>query len=251
MSSTATIATMGFVVIAILISLRLHMKLEKDIIIGTMRAMLQLIAIGYVLHFVFASQHWAFIILMLLIMVTVASLNSAKRGKGIPRVFWRIFFTISTVLSFTIGFMLLFDMVEPTPRYLIPISGMITGNSMVVASLLLNQMKQRSNAMREEMMVALTFGATTRQASERLTKEAIRSGMIPIIDSLKTVGLVQLPGMMTGLIIGGANPIEAVRYQLLIMFSFTAASALTSMMLGFLIYPTLFNKAQQLKGWSN
>jgi putative ABC transport system permease protein len=249
MSYTATIATMGFVVIALLISLRLHMKLEKDIIIGTIRATLQLIAIGYVLHFVFASQHWAFILLMLFIMVTVASLNSAKRGKGIPLVFWRIFITISIVLTLTLGFMLLFDMIEPTPRYVIPISGMITGNSMVVASLLLNQMKQRSSAMKEEIIVALTFGATTRQASERLTKDAIRNGMIPIIDSLKTVGLVQLPGMMTGLIIGGANPIEAVRYQLLIMFSFTAASALTSMMLGYFIYPTLFNKAQQFKGW--
>lgn len=249
MSLTATIATLGFVLIAILISLRLKIKLERDILIGTIRAAIQLVAIGYVLQFIFASNDWIFILLMLLIMVTVASLNSAKRGKGIPFVFWRIFITISMVLGITLGFMFLFGMVQSSPRYIIPISGMITGNSMVVASLLLNQMKQRSASMREEILVSLTFGATARQASERLTKDAIRSGMIPIIDSLKTVGLVQLPGMMTGLIIGGASPIEAVRYQLLIMFSFTSASALTSMALGYLIYPTLFNKAQQFIDW--
>lgn len=249
MTLTATAATLGFVLIAMLISLRLKMKLEKDMIIGTIRATIQLIVIGYVLHFVFESHQLIFILLMLLIMVTVASLNSAKRGKGIPYVFWRIFFTIGTVLAISMGLMLLFGMVQPSPRYIIPISGMITGNCMVVSSLLLNQMKQRAASMREEILVALTFGATARQASERLTKEAIRAGMIPIIDSLKTVGLVQLPGMMTGLIIGGANPIEAVRYQLLIMFSFTSASALTSMALGFLIYPALFNRAHQYKGW--
>jgi putative ABC transport system permease protein len=103
--------------------------------------------------------------------------------------------------------------------------------------------------MREEILVALSLGATSRQASERLTREAIRAGMIPIIDSMKTVGLVQLPGMMTGLIIAGTSPIEAVRYQLLIMFSFTAASALTSIILGFLVYPTLFTRAHQYIGW--
>jgi putative ABC transport system permease protein len=132
---------------------------------------------------------------------------------------------------------------------LIPVSGMVIGNSMVVSSLLLNRMKELSESMREEILVSLSLGASSRQASSHLLKRAIRSGMIPTIDSLKTVGLVQLPGMMTGLIIAGANPIEAVRYQLLIMFSFTASSALTSILLGFLVYPTLFTPAHQWIGW--
>ncbi len=91
--------------------------------------------------------------------------------------------------------------------------------------------------MREEILVALSLGATGAQASRRATYRAIRAGMIPKIDSLKTVGLVQLPGMMTGLIIAGTSPLIAVRYQLLIMYSITASSALVSIILGMLVRP--------------
>ncbi|AMA72439.1 MULTISPECIES: ABC transporter permease [Aneurinibacillus] len=249
MSILATIMTVSFVFIAILLSLQLRLKLERDMFIGTIRAIIQLVAVGYVLEFVFSSRHWAFIACMLFMMVLVAAHNSAKRGKGVPHVFARIFFTISVVTGFTIGMMLALDLIHWEPKSIIPISGMVIGNCMIVSSLLLNQMRERAESMREEILVALSLGATSRQASERMTRQAIRAGMIPVIDSMKTIGLVQLPGMMTGLIIAGTSPIEAVRYQLLIMFSFTAASALTSIILGFLVYPTLFNRNHQYIGW--
>ncbi len=249
MSTLATVATIGFVLIAMLLSLRLKLQLEGDMLLSTIRAIVQLLAIGYVLEFVFSSNHPLFIICILLIMLVVAAQNSAKRGQGVPYVFLRVLFTISLVSALTIGMMLAFGMLQWKPQAVIPISGMIIGNCMIVSSLLLNQMRERSASMREEILVALSLGATSRQASERLTRDAIRAGMIPIIDAMKTVGLVQLPGMMTGLIIAGTSPIEAVRYQLLIMFSYTAASALTSIILGFLIYPTLFTRAHQYIGW--
>jgi putative ABC transport system permease protein len=249
MSTVATLATVGFVFIAMLLSLRLRLGLERDMFTGTIRAIIQLVAVGYVLEFIFTSRHPLFIGCMLLIMVFVAARNSAKRGRGVPHVFARIFFTIAAVTAVTMGTMLGLDMIKWEPKSIIPVSGMVIGNCMVVSSLLLNQMRERSASMREEILVALSLGATSRQASERMTREAIRAGMIPIIDSMKTVGLVQLPGMMTGLIIAGTSPIEAVRYQLLIMFSFTAASALTSIILGFLVYPTLFTRAHQYIGW--
>ncbi|GEN35536.1 ABC transporter permease [Aneurinibacillus danicus] len=249
MSIVTTLATTGFVFIAMLLSLRLRLGLERDMFTGTIRAMIQLVAVGYVLEFIFTSRHPLFIGCMLLVMVFVAARSSAKRGRGVPHVFARIFFTIAAVTAVTIGTMLGLDMIKWEPKSIIPVSGMVIGNCMIVSSLLLNQMRERSASMREEILVALSLGATSRQASERLTREAIRAGMIPIIDSMKTVGLVQLPGMMTGLIIAGTSPIEAVRYQLLIMFSFTAASALTSIILGFLVYPTLFTRAHQYIGW--
>jgi putative ABC transport system permease protein len=249
MTWTATVTTLGFVLISMFVSLWLRLKLERDLIIGTIRATIQLISIGYVLHFIFTSNHWYWIGLILLVMITVASHNAAARGKGIPWIFWRIFFAIFVVASFTLLMMVFLHLIQAKPQVLIPISGMVVGNSMVVSSLVLNQMRQQSEQMREEILVALSLGATSRQASMRLTKEAIRSGTIPMIDSLKTVGLVQLPGMMTGLIIAGTNPIEAVRYQLLIMFSFTASATLTSILLGLFVYPTLFNRAHQFIGW--
>ncbi|WP_027417816.1 ABC transporter permease [Aneurinibacillus terranovensis] len=249
MSVTDTFITVGFVFIAMAISLRLHLQLERDLLIGTVRAAIQLVAVGYVLSFVFSAHNALFILLMLLVMVLVAARNSATRGKGIPYIFWRIFFVIGFVTAVTMGLMLVLHLVKPQPQSIIPISGMIIGNAMVVSSLLLNQMKQRAESMQQEILVALSLGATSHQASERMNVESIKAGMIPTIDSLKTVGLVQLPGMMTGLIIGGTSPVTAVRYQLLIMFSFTAAAALTSILLGFLIYPALFTRAHQFLGW--
>ncbi|MBA4542228.1 MULTISPECIES: iron export ABC transporter permease subunit FetB [Thermoactinomyces] len=249
MTWTATVTTLGFILISMFVSLWLRLKLERDLIIGTIRATIQLISIGYVLHFIFTSNHWYWIGLVLLVMITVASQNAAARGKGIPWIFCRIFLTIFIVAGFTLLMMLFLHLIQAKPQVLIPISGMIVGNSMVVSSLVLNQMRQQAEQMREDILVALSLGATSRQASMRLTREAIRSGTIPIVDSLKTVGLVQLPGMMTGLIIAGTNPIEAVRYQLLIMFSFTASATLTSILMGLFVYPTLFNRAHQFIGW--
>lgn len=249
MTATATVFTLAFVLVAMGFSLWLRLGLERDLVIGTIRAAVQLIAVGYVLHFIFSRQSAYWVFLMWTVMIVVAARNSATRGKGIPRIFLRIFFTLSVVTGFTLLMMVWLKLIPVKAQVLIPVSGMVIGNSMVVSSLLLNRMKELSESMREEILVSLSLGASSRQASSHLLKRAIRSGMIPTIDSLKTVGLVQLPGMMTGLIIAGANPIEAVRYQLLIMFSFTASSALTSILLGFLVYPTLFTPAHQWIGW--
>jgi putative ABC transport system permease protein len=249
MSVWATTATLVFILIAMIISLWLRLGLEKDLLIGTIRASVQLLAVGYILHFVFESKNWVYMILMTGVMILVASHNSASRGKGIPWIFGRVFFAIVAVSFFTLTMMIVLHLIPFRPQTFIPISGMVVGNAMVVSSLLLNRMKENAHSMREEILVALSLGATSAQASRRMTYQAIRSGMIPMIDSLKTVGLVQLPGMMTGLIIAGTNPVEAVRYQLLIMFSFTASSALTSILLGMLVYPTLFNREHQYVGW--
>ena len=110
---------------------------------------------------------------------------------------------------------------------------MIIGNSMVASALTLNRIKAELENRREEIQVLLGLGATARQASGTSLQAAVKSAMIPTIDSMKTVGLVQLPGMMTGLIIGGATPVEAVKYQILVLFMLTTAVSLTAMTVGF------------------
>ncbi|SDW91866.1 putative ABC transport system permease protein [Marininema mesophilum] len=249
MSGTATLFTIGFIFIAMIISLWQKLGLEKDLIIATVRATVQLSVIGFVLRYIFTADRWEYILLMIAISVVVASRNSARRGKGIPQIWIKVFLTIGLVVSFTLGMMLLLEMVKFEAKTIIPISGMLVGNAMVVSSLLLNRLKDNAESMREEILVALSLGANRVQASKRMLISAIRGGMIPIIDSTKTVGLVQLPGMMTGLIIAGTDPVAAVRYQLLVMFSFTASSALVSIFLGMLVVPTLFNQAHQFVGW--
>lgn len=232
--------TLIFILITMFLSLRQKLGLEKDIAIGTVRAAIQLFAVGYVLDYVFRTKHPAFILLILLVMITVAAENARKRGKGLKGVFWRIVIAIATTELVTMGLLLLLGMVQPEPRYIIPLSGMIIGNAMVVSGLYLNQMRREVEASRGEIEALLSLGATVRQSVQDSLKRSVKASMIPSIDGMKTVGLVQLPGMMTGMIVAGASPLEAVRYQILIMFSFSASAALTSILLALISYRMWF-----------
>ncbi len=247
MSILALWLTLLFVLVTMLLSLWQKLRLEKDILIAAMRTAVQLLAIGYILQFIFDQEHMLFIILILVVMITVAAWNAASRGKELRGLFWRVLSTIALTQGFTISFMLLLGVIEPTAQYIIPISGMITGNAMVVSGLLINQMKRSIYHAIPEIELLLSLGASNRQAVHNVLKNAVKSSMIPTIDAMRTVGLVQLPGMMTGMIIAGASPVEAVRYQILIMFSFSSSAALTSILLGMFIYPMWFTKEGQVQ----
>ena len=140
---------------------------------------------------------------------------------------------ILIVEAITQGFLLLLHIVPATPQYIISISGMIIGNSMVIASLFLNRLKGELDMRKDEVLLVLSLGGSQKQSIYPILKQSIRSSLIPTIDSQKTIGLVQLPGMMTGQIIAGADPIQAVRLQLLIVFLIMTAATLTSIILGF------------------
>ncbi|MHB8171959.1 MAG: ABC transporter permease [Thermincolia bacterium] len=193
--------TLAFVALAIGLSVWQHLGLHKDIIIGSLRAAVQLIAVGYVLQLVFSLHSWPFMVLMVGVMILVAALNIRKRGEGLPGVLAAII--IALVLTEVLSMLILLglEIIKPIPQYVIPISGMIVGNAMVVCGLLLNRMKAEVAARRPEIEVALSLGATPKEAVMGVLKNAIRAAMIPSIDSMKTLGLVQLPGMMTGQII--------------------------------------------------
>lgn len=240
--------TLVFILITMLFSLRQKLGLEKEIAIGTVRAAIQLFAVGYVLDYIFRTRHPLFIFLILAVMITVAAENARKRGKGLPGAFWRIVIAITATETVTMGLLLLLGMVKPEPQYIIPISGMIIGNAMVVCALYLNQMKREVEASRGEVEVLLSLGATVRQAVQDPLKRSVKASMIPSIDGMKTVGIVQLPGMMTGMIIAGASPLQAVRYQILIMFSFSASAALTSILLALISYRMWFADDDRLLG---
>lgn len=246
MSNTALFFTLVFIAIAILLSKWQKVGLEKDIIIGTIRAAIQLLAVGYILHIIFSLDSWYFIVLMLSVMIIIATFNAANKWKELKGFRLRIGLAITFTELITMGLVIALGIVEPTAQYVIPISGMIIGNSMVVTGLFLNRMKSEMDMKLDEVKVLLALGATSTQAIKEVKENSVKASMIPIIDSMKTVGLVQLPGMMTGMIIAGASPIEAVRYQILIMYSLTASAAITSIILGMLIHGKLFNKSQQL-----
>ncbi|PKR85481.1 ABC transporter permease [Heyndrickxia camelliae] len=246
MNTLALILSFGFVFAALILSKSFKLGLGKDLIITAIRATIQLLIIGYVLKVIFGLNNPIVIIVMLLAMIFVASRNAVKRAKGLRNITWKIFITILIVETITMAFLLSVHIIPATPQYIISISGMIIGNSMVIASLYLNRLKSDLNLRKQEVLLMLSLGSTPKQAIFPIIKESIRSSLIPTIESQRTIGLVQLPGMMTGQIVAGADPIHAVRLQLLIVFMIMSAATFTGIILGLLIYPSLFNKYQQL-----
>lgn len=246
MTYTTLSLTLIFVLIPLLLSKTLKLNLEKDTVIATIRSIIQLLAVGYVLKFVFDSEHIIYILLMITLMIGTATLNARKKGKAIKGITWKIAFTLIVIEVITQGILLGFHIVPATAQYIIPISGMLIGNSMVLSILFLNRFTAEIEASRDEMELILSLGGTPKQAIHTQLTNAIRASMIPTIESQKTIGLVQLPGMMSGQIIGGADPVQAVQFQLLIIFALLTTAAISSILIGFLSYPTLFNERMQI-----
>lgn len=237
-----------FVAIPLGLALVLKLGLERDIVIATVRSIIQLLIIGYILTFVFESDSPVFMLLMILLMIGAATQNIIKKGDGIPGITWMILLTLVTVETLTMGLMLGLGIIPFDPEKVIPISGMVIGNCMVLSLLFLNKFKDEVERSDEVIELILSMGGAPKTAIERSLKSAIRTSMIPTVEAQKTMGLVQLPGMMSGLIIGGADPMEAVLYQLLILFLILTTATISAVMVGYLAYPRLFNQKLQFVG---
>lgn len=235
-----------FVLIPLVLSKTLHLGLEKDTIIATVRSIIQLLIVGYVLQFVFDSDQFIFIILMIILMIAAATQNARKKGTKIKGITWKLVATYVFVEILTQGILLGFQITPPTAQYIIPISGMMIGNAMVLSILFLNRFTAEIESNKDEVELILSLGGNPKQAVHKQLITAIQASTIPTIESQKTIGLVQLPGMMSGQIMAGADPVQAVQFQLLVLFLLLTAAVVTSSMLGFLSYPSLFNERMQL-----
>lgn len=248
MTYTQLALSLIFIAIPLGLALVLKLGLEKDIIIATIRSIIQLLIVGYILTFVFESDSPIFIILMIMLMIAAATQNIIKKGDGIPGITWMIVLTLIIVETVTMGILLSFGIIPFTPQEVIPISGMVIGNCMVLSLLFLNKFKDEVDRSDETIELILSMGGPPKVAIDKSLKSAIQTSMIPTIEAQKTMGLVQLPGMMSGLIIGGADPMEAVMYQLLILFLILTTAAMSSVMVGYMAYPKLFNQKMQFIG---
>jgi putative ABC transport system permease protein len=240
----ALLVTVALVAIPLFISYRQHLQLEKDILWSSFRGFIQLMLMGYFITLIFAIETWYVLTTLLLIMTLIASSNSSKRGKWLPSAFSISFIVILTALLTSVSMWLVFNVVPFKAQYILPMSGMIIGNSMVIAGLTFERIHNDFNHTKNLIMVKLALGATPRQASQDLLESTIKVSLIPSVDSLKTIGLVHLPGMMTGMIIAGASPIEAVKYQIVIMFSLMTAAVLSALTVSFLSYKHFYKRAK-------
>jgi putative ABC transport system permease protein len=239
----ALLVTIALMIVPLSISYQQHLRLEKDILWSSFRGFLQLLLVGYVITFVFSIETWYVLTGLLLLMIMVAAVNASKRGKWLSSSLVIAFTSILIAVVISISLWIIFSVVPFKAQYILPMSGMIIGNSMVICGLTFERMYNDFQQTKEFIIVKLALGATPRQASQELIEKTIKTALIPSIDSFKTTGLVHLPGMMTGMIIAGASPVEAVKYQIVIMFSLMTSAVLSAMMVSFLAYRHFFIRA--------
>lgn len=240
------LASLVLVILAILISRWQALDLEKQMLLAVFRAFVQLTLIGFALTYVFAVDSPLVILLILSVMVLIAGYTSGKRAQGVPHARAVALASIFLGAALTLGLLVGLGVFKFTAQQLIPIAGMVIGNAMNVCSLVMQRIREEINGRSLEIETALALGATRRQAANRYLKIALQSGMLPIVDSTKTVGLIQLPGAMTGMILAGAAPLEAVQLQMIVMYMLIGAAAFTGLAATFLSYRQFFTADHQL-----
>lgn len=240
------IGSFALVGIAMGISRWQKVDLEKDMLVAVVRAFVQLIAIGYALDLIFSAQGPFWILLVVGIMISIAGITAGRRGKGVPNS-RRVAITSVTVgAALTLGLLVGLQVFPFEPRFVIPIAGMIVGNTMTVTGLVMARMRDDIKLQRSQIEAALALGANKRQAASSQLERSLTTGMTPIVDNTKTVGLISLPGAMTGMILAGASPLEAVQLQIIVMYMLIGAAAFSGLTATFLTYRQFFTKAHQL-----
>ncbi len=239
-------ASIALVLLAGMISRWQKADLEKDLFVSTVRSFIQLIAIGYVLQFVFGLDHPLWTTILIVIMTLMAGSVAGKRVKTIPHAMVLALISIAIGAVLTIGSLLLLGVFTYDPQTIIPIGGMVIGNSMTACTLTMKHLAEDLRDQQAQVEASLALGASGRQASLKQFRRALQSAMIPIIDTTKTVGLIKLPGAMTGMILAGASPLEAVQIQMIVMYMLVGASTFTGLSAAYLTYRQFFTPTHQL-----
>lgn len=245
----------GLILVAIALSRRTKANLERDFVWGAVRAAVQLMAIGYLLVLLFANERPEWVLLTITVMLLVAAFTSARRvehGPGAKALFPLALAAIGAGAGVALLPVFAF-IVAPHPwyeaRYLVPISGMMLSSGMNVVAQVFERVFSSVHSEAPSIEQWLALGASPRQAIESQVRAAVRSAMIPTINGLLTVGLVALPGMMTGQIVSGTSPEQAVRYQIVIMYQMVAVAAVSGTLAAWLARRQIFTRRAQLRDY--
>jgi len=240
----------GLMAIAIGIASWQRLGLSKTLAIATGRTLLQLLFVGVFLSVIFASEQPLAILAVLIGMTTIAAIVARGRiDRDLPKLLkwvWLAVFSGSFVTILYVS--LLVIPVDPwyDPRYLIPLTGMVLGNAMTAASIAGERLVKALRNNRIEIETHLSLGATAQQAIATYRRAAIKAGLIPTINAMMVVGLVTLPGTITGQILAGADPLIAAVYQILIMFMLALATLIASVVVTYGIARQFFTSAMLL-----
>jgi putative ABC transport system permease protein len=241
------VGALGLVLIALLVSRWQRAELERDIGVAVVRAFVQLTAIGYVIKLIFDQDNLLFVIALIAVMVVFGAITARNRARSVPGAFWPLLAALGIAGSVTLVLVVVLGVFEAKARFLVPVGGMVVGNSMTAAAVSLNRLGDEVRRSLGQIEATLALGATSTQAMLPIIRRSLRSGMIPLIDSTKTTGLIFFPGTMVGLLVAGADPIDAVRLQLILLYTLLGSVAIAALLSIALAYRNFFTPAHQLK----
>jgi putative ABC transport system permease protein len=222
-----------------------HIHLESETAMALFRGLIQIIAVGSVLALLLRGRRWASIFL-LLGMIAAAGATSARRAKGIPGAYKVSTYAIACGAGSVIALMTWLGVIDTAITTLIPVGSMLIANAMNTNELALNRFRADVLAHVGEIETALALGAESKQSVYPYLQSSFEASLIPAIDSLRSLGIVWIPGLMAGMLLSGARPVYAAIYQFVVLAMIFAASGLTSLISTVLIRSQVFTPAEQL-----
>jgi len=244
------IASYGFVLVILSLVRLKRIDLGRDILTAVFRMTIQLIIMAFILETVFELSIWYIVILMELAIFVLAAQIVFKRVKAKTENLMRNIF-VSLILgggSIMVFFIVVIVGQDPVydPRYVIPLGGMIIGNSMNACAIAFERFHSLMKRDHRLILTMLSLGATYKESTTGQFKEALKAAFLPILITMSATGMVVLPGMMTGQILSGTAPLTAVKYQIAIMMGITSSNALVAYLILFLENKEFFNERHQL-----
>ncbi|WP_197017108.1 iron export ABC transporter permease subunit FetB [Persephonella sp. IF05-L8] len=223
------LASYILILIALYFSYREKLGLEKTILINSIRALLQLATLGYLLFFIFKLKNPLALTIILVFMVIFAAWTGQRRVKLADKGFLTAFQVIFLASFIVISSLLLMGIITFEPNQIIPVGGMVIGNSLNVYTLAIDRMKGETKNTLDIIEGIVALGGSLKEAFYFVRKKSLKAALIPILNSLQTVGIIHIPGITTGMLLAGADPFEAVSYQLAIMYMMVAVALFTGL----------------------
>ena len=240
-------AALVLVVIAIGLSFWRRLGLERSIVWAATRAAVQLLAIGIVLAWLLdpgRSLIWSW--LWVGVMVVSAAIIVRARAPEIPGAIPLALAAFTAALVVALAVLFGLGIFELEPRTLIPLAGLTIGNAMTATVLVAQRIYDGIRDQQAEVEARLALGQRSTEAARPYVRQALRTALVPQIETTKAVGLVSLPGAMTGLILGGVEPWEAVKIQLAVMYLVLGATATTTTVIAMGVQRRLFTRDHRL-----
>ncbi|MBF6326946.1 ABC transporter permease [Nocardia transvalensis] len=239
-------ASLLLVALAAAIAYRQHLQVTRELVIAAVRAGVQLVAVGAVLLFLFRHTGLPGALGWVVLMIVIAGQVAGRRGAGLPHAIRSATIGVAFGAVLTLGALIGLGIISTEARVVVPVGGMVVSGAMQATGIALRRLHEDAREARPAVEARLCLGLSAREAFLPYRRSALRTALVPTIDATKVVGLISLPGAMTGLILAGVDPLTAIRYQIVVMYMLLAATALAALAAARVAERSLFDPAQRL-----